>query len=274
MKLPLALAAFSWLLLPSLATAQRCSRGRAGVLLPIQLTVGVSDFGVTPSTCSDLRIALDVRAGAIIDTADFYGALGGEAVISATLPLGQRIWITAGVTPVRFRFAQNATLVATGLSVGASDVALNVGLLARTDLRLSTYLRVLVPTETGMQYAVRTGIEPGLSLAWRPNTRWSLLGGFSLPIEFSFLGGRGTSYGSARTSIDGAVLISTWFEPLLGIEARIGNDPDGAIEYIAPRFSLRFHLGRGVMVHLSGLAPLLGIERTNARISMGVSVGL
>lgn len=260
-------------LLPAISSAQRCSRGRAGVPLPIALTMGPADFGTTPAPCSDARVGLDLRGAALIDEPDFYGALGAEAVISGTVPLTRRLWLTGALTAVRYRYVQNATLLATDIGLGPSDVGLHVGLIAQDDLRVSTYVRVLLPTETPTQYALRTGIEAGVAAMWTPHRRINLLGGLSVPIEMSFLGGHGLAYGSVRASLDAAALISTWFEPVLGIEARIGNDPSGALEYIAPRLSLRAHLGRGVALHLTGMLPLGGIERTLARFSLGLQVG-
>ncbi len=263
----------SLLLAPSVASAERCSRGRAGAPLPIALTMGPADFGTTPSPCSDARISLDLRATALIDTDDFYGALGADAVISGTVPLTSRLWLSGALTAVRYRYAQNATLVASDMGLGPTDLGFHVGVITRDDLRVSTYLRVLLPTETPTQYALRSGFEAGLAAMWRPRARLSLLGGASVPVEISFLGGHGIAYGSVRASLDATYLIGTWFEPVLGLEARIGNDPDGALEYVAPRLSLRAHLGRSVGIHLTGMAPLGGIERTNARVSLGAWVG-
>lgn len=258
---------------PSVASAERCSRGRAGVPLPIALTMGPADFGTTPSPCSDPRISLDLRATALIDTADFYGALGADAVLSGTVPLTSRLWLSGAFTVVRYRYAQNATLIASDMGLGPSDLGLHVGVITRDELRVSTYLRVLLPTETPTQYALRTGFEAGVAAMWRPRSRLTLLGGLSVPVELSFLGGHGLAYGGVRASIDATYLVGTWFEPVLGLEARIGNDPDGALEYVAPRLSLRAHLGRSVGIHLTGMAPLGGIERTNARVSLGAWVG-
>jgi hypothetical protein len=271
-KLSLAFTA-ALALAPSLAVAQPCARERAGVPLPIALGVGPADFGTTPSPCGDARIGLDLRGGAIIDTADFYGALGAEAVLSGTVPLTSRMWLSGAFTALRYRFVQNATLIATDLGLGPSDVGFHVALITRDDLRVSTYLRVLLPTETPTQYALRTGFEAGAAALYKPHRRVSLLGGVSVPVEMSFLGGRGLAYGSVRASVDAALLVATWFEPALGVELRVGNDPAGPLDYVAPRFSLRAHLSRRVMLHLTGMAPLAGLERTNARVSLGLVFG-
>lgn len=260
-------------LAPAVSWAQRCSRGRAGVPLPVALTMGPADFGTTPAPCSDPRVGVDLRGAALIDEPDFYGALAAEAVISGTVPITRRLWLTGALTALRYRYVQNATLLATDLGLGPSDLGLHVGLIAQGDLRVSTYVRVLLPTETPTQYALRTGIEAGVAALWTPHRRVNLLGGLSVPVEISFLGGHGLAYGSVRASIDAAALISTWFEPVLGVEVRVGNDPGGPLEYVAPRLSLRAHLGRGAALHLTAIAPLGGIERTLARFSLGLWVG-
>lgn len=260
-------------LAPATALAQRCTRGRAGVPMAVPLTLGEADFGNTPSPCGDLRVALDVRGGAIIDTADFYGFLSGEAVFSANVPLTRRVWLSGSLAAPRFRYAPNATLVGTDLGVGASTLGVHVGLLQREGLVVSTWMRILLPTESVWEHSVRTGLEPGVAVLWQPRQRVSVMGSFSVPVQLSFLGGRGIAYGTARASVDASVLVGTWFEPTLGVEVRVGNDPDGALEYLAGRLALRFHLGRGVGVHLSGLVPFAGLERTLARGALGVWVG-
>lgn len=268
-----ALLTLALLAAPSLASAQRCSRGRAGTPMPVGLTIGAADFGNTPSPCADLRIALDLRATALIDTPDFYGMISGETVLSANLPVAGRFWLSGAWSFLRLGFVQNATLIANELAVGAATVGGHVGLIARDNLRVAAYLRVLLPTDSDAHFSARTGLEPGLTALWRPHRRVSLLGGFSVPVVFSVLGGRGDALSTARASVDVSVLIGTWFEPSLGVELRVGNDPNGALEYVAPRLALRAHLGRGVGIHLSAMAPLGGVERVNARAALGVWVG-
>lgn len=260
------------LLAPALAHAQRCDRGRAGVPTPIPLTLGPSDFGVTPAPCGDPRVSLDLRGSVLIDEPDFYGALGADAVLSGTVPLTRRVWLSGAFTAFRYRFAQNATLLGTDMGLGPSDLGAHVGLVDRADLKVSTYVRVLLPTETPTQHAARTGFEVGGALMWS-RQRLSLLAGLSVPVQLDVIGSRARTDFSVRGSLDAALLVGTWFEPVLGVELRVGGDPDGALAYIAPRLALRAHLGRRVALQLAGIVPLGGIERTNARASLGVSVG-
>ncbi len=260
--------------LPVMASAQPCSRGRAGVPMPIALSSGTGDFGTTPSPCSDARVGVDLRASALIDTPDFYGALGGELVLSGTLPLTQRLWLSGSLTAPRFRFAQNATVIGTDLGTGPGDLALHVSLVRDAHLRVSTYVRALLPFDLPTQYALRTGLDAGVSAWWTLSPRVSLLGGVSVPVELSFLGGRGLAYGSVRASLDASVLAASWFEPVLGFEARVGNDPAGALDVFAARASLRVHTGRAVTLHLSGAVPVAGLDRTLARISLGAWITL
>ncbi len=269
----LALAASLGLALaPAEALAQRCSRGAAGVPMAVPLTLGDADFGNTPSPCADLRVGLDVRGGAIIDEPDFYGFVTGEAVLSANVPVSRRVWVSGSFAAPRVRYAPNATLVGTDVGVGASTLAAHVGLHHREGLVVSTWLRARLPTDAPREHSVLTGVEPGVAVLWQPRARVAVMGSFSVPVTLSLLGGRGLSYGAARASVDASVLVGTWFEPTLGLEARVGNDPAGALEYVAGRVSLRFHTGRGVGLHLSAIAPFAGLERTLARGALGAWV--
>lgn len=161
-RLALPLVAAALALAPATALAQRCSRGAQGVPMAVPLTLGDADFGNTPSPCSDLRVALDARGGAIIDEADFYGYLSGEAVLSANVPITRRFWLSGSVAVPRFRYAPNATLVGSDVGFGASTLGAHVGLYQREGLVVSTWLRALLPTESVREHSVRTGLEPGL----------------------------------------------------------------------------------------------------------------
>lgn len=268
-----ALLSLALLLAPTVARAQRCDRGRAGVPVPIALGMGPSDFGNTPAPCGDARVALDLRGALLIDTADFYGALGADVALSGTVPVARRVWLSGALTAFRYRYVQNATLLRTDMGLGPTDLGVHVGLLDRSDLRVSTYVRVLLPTESPTEHAARTGVEAGSALLWS-HRRLSLLAGLSIPVQLDVIGTRARTNVAVRASLDAALLVGTWFEPVVGFELRVGGDPDGALEYIAPRVSLRAHLGRRVMLHLSGFMPLGGIERTNARFALGLALGL
>lgn len=266
----LALAAsLALTLVSSTASAQVCGRGRSWVPRAVPLTLGPADFGLTPTPCGVAYVGADVRAQALIDEPDFYGALGAELVVNGQYPVHRRVWISAAVTALRFRYAQNATLVASDLGLGASDVGVHVGILSGEKFWLSAYGRVLLPTAMNPQYAAVTGFEPGVSALWMAHPRVALLGGLSVPITTTWIGSRAQVQVEVRAAVDVSVRVASWFDPTVGVEVRFANAPWGPFELFAPRLSLRFLPGRGVSLHLSAIAPIAGEERTDIRFSLG-----
>ncbi len=263
------------LLLPAPSHADPCRDPDGHLRLPIALDLGSADFASAPSACASKRMALDLRASAIIDKPDFYGVLGATAVLSGSLLVHERVWITASANLYRFDFAQNASLVATQHGFGPVAFGAHASLISGERFALSPFVRVLSPPETGYQHAFRTGLEYGFSGLLVLAPRFSLAGTLSAPFVGTFVGTRAHWQYTPRVSVDGIYAPFSWLDVLAGMELRLGNDPDGRLELLAPRSGLRFQLGRGVELHLEAMFPLQGLgglERTDALFALGGSV--
>lgn len=260
-------------LMTTMASAQTsavCDRGRIGPRLPLGVTLGEADMGMTPSPCGGRMLSLEGRGTALLALDDFYGAIDAGAVIAGTYPLGGRLWLSGAIAPLQFRFVQNASIAATTLGLGASTLGLHAWVVDGARWRVSVYGRVRVPTETGRQYAATVGVEPGVAALWSPSPRVTVAFGASLQGLFTVLGSHTVSRMTAQATADVGVLLR-WFEPVLGAELRVGSDDDGALEYIAPKLGLRFHPGRRWVIALDAMMPLGGSDRTLARAALGVT---
>ena len=191
-------------------------------------------------------------------------------LVSGTFPIGQRLWLSGSIAPLQFRFVQNASIAATTLGLGATTVGLHAWMVDTARWRISVYGRLRLPTETGRQYAVTAGVEPGVSALWSPTRRVTVALGASGQALFGVLGGNAVTRVTVQAEADVGVLLR-WFEPVMGVEVRVGNDADGSLEYVAPKVGLRFHPGRRWVIALDAMMPLGGVDRTLARAALGVS---
>jgi hypothetical protein len=256
-------------LLPGVARAEQCKGQPALQGAPIALTLGPADFGATPPTCVSTGVALEGRGTALIDTPDFYGALSAEAVLAGSFALGEATWVSAAVNVLRYRFVQNASVVGTHLGVGPTSVGLHRVMLRGERWRVAPYARLLLPTETGRNFSVQLGLEPGASASFEPLPGLSLGGGLSLPVTVVVLGERTLWQLAPRASLDAAYAPWRWLELAVGAELRLALE-GGGLDFVAPKVAVRLYPWRTLHVQLAGMMPLVGLERTDFRGSLGL----
>ncbi|MDP3275665.1 MAG: hypothetical protein Q8Q09_10755 [Deltaproteobacteria bacterium] len=252
-------------------TTSPCLRDGASVRAPIELAFGVpgaaglADFGGTPSPCSHAGFSLGARGGALIATRAFYGAIDVQGNASGSYAWSDRTWATLSLDFVRYRTVINASVITAPIDLGATTLTVNQVIARDSVTQVTVFARVLLPTESGMRYGRRMGLEPGLSMVWAPSTNFALLGGLSLPYSITVSAGDPVMSFTPRATFDAALRVVKPFEILVGIEARAGLE---ALEYLAPRGSLRLHFARVASIDLSVMAPLGGREVTLARGSL------
>jgi hypothetical protein len=264
---------------PALARAQSepnpCSRERASVRAPIELSLGapgvpsLADFGSTPTPCAHQGFTVGGRLGLLIATSAFYGAIDAEASLSGTYRFDADSWLTLSVDAVRYRTVINASVVTAPIDLGASTLTMNHVLARDSSAQVTTFLRVLLPTELSNRYTARLGVEAGMSVVWSPHAKFALLGGLSLPVTAAVSAGGTHATFTPRATLDAAFRPVAPFEALLGVEARGSLD---GVEYTAPRVALRLHFARVAFIDLSAMFPLGGAERalTRAALTFGM----
>jgi hypothetical protein len=132
---------------------------------------------------------------------------------------------------------------------------------------------MLLPTSTGEQHDVPLGVETGVNTVWAPDPRVSLFAGLTLPVQMAILGSRVRADFAPRLYVDAAFFLSNWLEPIVGVEVRMSADGNGAFQYLAPRVAVRLQFGGGVYGEVAAMLPLLGWERTLARIGLSLGSG-
>jgi hypothetical protein len=260
--------AFLLALVPAAAAAQPCAReGTRGPRLPLGVTVDAADLSTMPSPCGGATVSMEARGTALLAVDDFYGTLHAGLVLGATLPIARGLWLSAAVTPVQYRFVQNVSVVGDRLGLGASTVGLHGAVLDTSRWRVSLYGRLRAPTETGQGYGFTTGGEVGVAALWAPAPRVTVAMGAGVPLEVSVIGGWARGAVTAHAGADVAVRLGR-VEPALGLALRVGGDPAGALEFVAPRMGLRVHPGRRWVMGLDAVFPLGGVDATDARFAL------
>lgn len=256
----------------SAASAQTlCHRGTAAPRGPLAVSLDQGGLGSDPMACAVTSVSLDARATALIDTDDFYGRLQGELVVSGTVALSSRVWLSGAVTPLRVRFAQNASLIATDVGTGLGTVGVHGALASTRTVSWSLWGRALLPLEMHSHWATTVGGELGSTLLWAPTEPLTVTATFSVPALATVLGSRAKWDVAARLSFGVGWRVTPWLEPMAGVEVRVGNRDAGSGEYVAPKLGVQFHPGRAFGIHLDAMLPLGGSERADARFALGAS---
>ncbi len=249
------------------AHAGRCRRAFHTPRAPVAITIGPANFGAASTVCAYSSFALD--AGGVIDLqlSDFYGAVAAEVHVSGSYALSDNVWFAGSFNALRAGFVQNASIVTQFASTGQSTLSVH-GVLGRSDRTQSAvYARVLLPTSSLSQYSLSTGIELGFSGMFVPAPWITITGNASVPLELHWLGASALARPQFAASSD--IALTLWqLELVAGIEARLGLDRAGALEFIAPRAAIRAHFSSRTSLAVNGLLPLAGVEKTTVRATL------
>ncbi len=243
------------------ADADTFARVEQGV--PTRISIGPGDFGQMPEAVAQSRIIASARLGILADTANLFGTISAEAQLRATYRLIDRLWVAAGLSVFELRNVINASVSPTAVGLGPLTTSVHVMAYRGARTSVAPYARILWPTSTAYNFARPFGIEVGVSDLYELHPMLSLIGGVSLPLSLTGLGGRVLTTFTPTIAAELALHPWKWFELLGGAEVRFGVDRAGAFEYFAPKFALRFYPVSGLIFELRGMLPMGGIERTD-----------
>ncbi|MGQ0506705.1 MAG: hypothetical protein ACT4TC_15440 [Myxococcaceae bacterium] len=219
------------------------------------------DTGVARRACPRTEVGLGGRGAAIIDAANFYGALNADALLFGSWALpNQRTEIFATAEIVHWAYAQNATLKGTSLGLGQLSLGATHVVLSSDRAALAPTARMMLPTATGVTGVHLLGVELGLSGELRPVT----------PIELHAYAGADLGVGvfspaPAQPRWGALVVLGMqytpwrWFGVALDFAGHFGSR--AAVDYVAPALALRFAVGKAVGIDLSASLPLAGADR-------------
>lgn len=260
-----AAAALAALAAPRSGLAAACESGRGGAGIAIRVPLGPGDFGVLPEACAATSLSLETRGSLALATDEYYGALLAGGSLRLRWAFRDGSWLSIGVPGLEARLVANASLQPTSVDLGGATVGLHfpLPLALSDDAQVAPYLRVLLPTESVLHAALRTGVEIGHSLVWNATRRVEVVGGVALPMVVTSAGGRTRSSFVPALSADVALRPTRWLTTAAGLAVRIAVTPDDPFESLDPRLAVRFAPWPSMNADLSVVLPVFGHDRTD-----------
>lgn len=238
---------------------------------PVRAPLGPSDFGMVPEACPRYELSLRGDMGVLIDEPGFYGSLDLGATLRGRVPLPGNGWISASLPGFAYTFVANATVEADSADLSASTLGLHVPVPVAERLAIAPYVRWMLPTETIFENATRFGFEQGIAFVANLHPIFELTGGYAIPLLLTSTGLGTHSVFMPTVALDAGLRPWRWLEAMAGAAVRVvPGDDDDAFESLDVRAALRFYPHEGLLIDLGGAFPLLGRDRTNAALGLGV----
>jgi hypothetical protein len=215
------------------------------------------DLGAGRRACPRTEIAIGARASAIIDVPNFYGNLGLEAMVQASIVLGKRGELFATLPFVNWQFAQNASLKGTRLTFGATSLGGSWLAYDRKGLAVAPYARLLLPTD-----GLTMGGELGVAVQGPFSRRFGAHAVFAGDLS------GGIAAGPPDVRVGALILLGVEWNPArwfaLVLDAQLHFGYRAALDWFAPAAALRFRFWRGLGAELSAVVPVVGADRHDA----------
>ena len=260
-----------WLaLLPGVGLAQSpplpCVDSDALPEGPIGLGYYEADVATAHRTCPRTEVALAGRAGAVIDTPAFYGAIAADALLSASAALDPRTELFGTLEALHYQYAQNATLKGGNLSLGELTLGASRVDLETARIASASVVRLLLPTSTATPHAHLVGAELGQSLTFRATVSLELHGYLGADFAAALSEGPAFPRGGAVLVLGAQWMPWGWLGLALDGTARVGSTT-----FVAPTLAVRARAGHALGFELAASAPLFGSDRHDGLLALRVS---
>ena len=241
----------------------------AGV--PARVALGPAGLGAVPEACGANDISLQGFASALIATEEFYGGLDAGLTLRARFELGPRHWLSLWIPGLEYRFVANATIEAESVGMGAGAAGYHYALPLGKAAQLAPFVRLMLPTESVYQNAVRYGFDHGVAGIWRATGWLELVGGFDFAALVTV--GSGAYHVSYQPNLSAEAVAAPvgFLAVAAGAGLRFRGGDDAAFESFDPRIALRIYPYRGLRVEAAAMLPLGGADRTD--LVLGVNLG-
>lgn len=222
---------------------------------PVALGYFEGDMATGRRACPRTEAGLGGRFGAIIDTPDFYGALGVNGLVFGSWAWRRDTELFATLEAVNYSYAQNAVLTSTRMTLGNLTAGATHVLYEHRRFVGSLSGRLLLPTSFEIPGARLVGAEVGHSSSWHA-LDWLEVHSY-VGVDFTGALSRAASYTRVGgVALLGAQLVPTsWFAFVLDVSGRAG-----AVTYLAPTVGLRFRAWK-LGIELGATLPLIGSDR-------------
>jgi hypothetical protein len=255
-------------LLPKNTSADPCQLKLNALGEPARLVMGPAGLGAVPESCPVTEAGLQGFGSALVAVNDFYGYVDGGLSAYLRYAFTKRDWFSFRFVPLEYRFSANATIEASRLGLGAGAIGYHHQTAVFRRFTLSTYARVLIPSDSAYRNAIEYGFDHGVSMSFLPKTWFAFTGGISLPSYFVVNGTRTYATFVPNLSLDAVWLPTRWMSLLLGTGIRTRCGRQSGFESLDPRAAIRFFLFRRLRIELGVATPLLGNDRTDLRLEL------
>lgn len=250
------------LLVPTAARAEgACEQWIAPALAEGPVTFGYlsADVATGRRACPRTEVGLGLQGGAIVETANFYGAVTGAGLISGSVAVRPDLEVFATLEAPRFQFVQNATLTGTTLSLGQLTAGATYVALAQGPLVVSPSARLQLPTSFASPRTRTVGGEVGAAVLFRPQSRFEVHGYAGLDLSAGLGAAAAQPRAGFLVNVGSEYALCSGFAAVLDANVHFGHR--AVLDYVAPALGLRFRAGEHFGAELGASLPLLGAER-------------
>ncbi|HEX8818772.1 MAG TPA: hypothetical protein VF794_02505 [Archangium sp.] len=261
----LLVALLALLLPPAAARAEgACEQWIAPALAEGPITFGYlsADVATGRRACPRTEVGLGAQGGAIVETANFYGAVTGAGLITGSYAVRPDLEVFATLEALRFQFVQNATLTGTTLSLGQLTAGATYVALARGPLVVSPSVRLELPTSFASPRTRTVGGEVGAAMLYRPVPRFEVHGYAGADVSAGVGAAAAQPRAGFLLNVGTEYALCSGFAAVLDANAHFGHR--AVLDYVAPAIGLRFRAGEHFGAELGASLPLLGAERALA----------
>lgn len=245
------------------AAPDPCTSDQPEAGVAIRATTGPGELGRTPEACAATALTLDAGAAITLDLDDFYGGIRANAALHGRVALVEHGWLSLGLPALQWIYSANASIEATQIEAGPLTLGAHLAAWHDDTQQLAPFVRVLLPTDTIYQRALRFGVELGAVYLVRADDHLELVLGASAS-EIAVANPPATlATTTFQLTADATWRPLDWFSFALGLGART-TASDTPFESFDPRLAFRFYPWRGLLIDLSAWLPLAGRDRTSA----------
>ncbi|MBL8954677.1 MAG: hypothetical protein JNK82_28120 [Myxococcaceae bacterium] len=236
-----------------------CARWRNPALMEGPAFVGYAeaDLAIGRRSCPRSEVGIGGDFGAIIDTPNFYGDVGAQALIYGSWAINPKTEVFALIEAFDFQYTVNAVISGTQASLGNATIGAARQLFEGDVFADAISVRVLLPTASNIPGTRNIGAEIGHSLTVRAASF----------LELHAFGGVGFTVGlgpaplpaiNAVVAIGAALTPVSWFSFVLDMSGGIAGR-----SFLAPTAALRFRV-YSVGIELAATRPIAGNDRNTA----------
>ena len=236
-----------------------CGKWKAPALMEGPAFVGysVADFAIGRRACPRSEVGIGADFGAIIDTPNFYGDVGIQALVYGSIALDEKTEVFALLEAYDWEYTVNAVISGTRATLGNATLGISRQLYETDEVAGAASLRVLLPTASNIPGTRNTGAELGHSVSMRPKS-W---------LEVHAYAGVGFTVGIGPAPLPGLTLAgmiglalspTSWFSLVVDLSGGIAGR-----SFLAPSAALRFRVFN-LGIELAVTRPIAGDDRHDA----------